>query len=128
MMRNPSMTLGRGVVLNTSLKAGLLTSLLLFIAPVLAGTQTGKVTSLKVRASDGLIYFTLTGQHSNAPACTAGTNYWMIKNENSETGKRQFAQLLAARSTGATVEIVGAGTCTRWFDGEDVDQVDIMAN
>lgn len=86
-----------------------------------AGSESGQVISLTVRASDGLVLFDLSGPHLNPPACTQGHSYWIIKNENSETGKRQLAMLMAARASGATVHVSGANTCTRWPDGEDVD-------
>jgi hypothetical protein len=45
----------------------------------------------------------------------------MIKNENSVAGKSQISLLLAAQAAGKPVAITGAGTCTRWGDGEDID-------
>lgn len=87
-----------------------------------AGTQTGQVTKLQTRASDNLVYFYLTGTPSDRPAC-ATYPYWMIKDETSDTGKRQFAMLMAAYVSGRSVTVHGAGTCTRWGDGEDVDYV-----
>lgn len=94
----------------------------LFPSIAAAGTQTGKVLRVDVRASDGLIYFFLDGTASNRPACATHA-YWMIADENSETGKRQLAMLLAARTSGMTVSVYGAGTCTRWRDGEDVNNL-----
>lgn len=98
----------------------------LSISPVcLAGTQTGIIDVLYVRASDGLVWFTLTGvAKSSSPAC-AKNQFWMIKDENSATGKRQYAQLLAAQISGRTVAVSGMNTCVRWFDGEDVDVITI---
>jgi len=87
-----------------------------------AGSQTGTIIGIHVRASDGLIYVLIDGPMSNRPAC-ATINYWMIKNENSTTGKQQLAQLLAARASGKQVTLVGSNTCTRWSDGEDIDDV-----
>lgn len=89
---------------------------------VLAGTQTGHVVHIHVRASDGLVYVILDGALSNRPAC-ATINYWMIKNENSTSGKQQLAQLLAAKASGQEITLVGSNTCTRWSDGEDIDDV-----
>jgi hypothetical protein len=87
-----------------------------------AGSQTGHIVHLHVRASDGLIYVILDGPVSGRPAC-ATINYWMVKNETSSTGKQQLAQLLAARVSGQEITIVGTNTCTRWSDGEDIDDV-----
>jgi len=92
-------------------------------APVFAGSQTGQVTQLITRSSDGLIYFFMSGTGSGRPACTAGNSYWMVKDEESSTGMTQFAMLLSARETGKSITVYGAGTCTRWKDGEDVDSL-----
>lgn len=90
-----------------------------------AGTQAGTVDYIRIRASDGLIYFALVGApKSNSPSCaTAG--YWMIRDENSNAGKQQYALLLAAQLSGKTVFISGLNTCTRWADGEDVNEIRI---
>lgn len=45
----------------------------------------------------------------------------MVKDENSATGKRQFALLAAAPLSGQVITASGTGGCTRWPDGEDVD-------
>lgn len=92
-----------------------------------AGTQMGKVGSLIVRASDGLIYFTIIGDGKlNGPSC-AKNDYWMIKDENSEAGKKQYALLLAALAAQKTIRVSGMNTCIRWGDGEDVNYI-IMGN
>jgi hypothetical protein len=91
-----------------------------------ASTQVGKVTDLYVRASDGLIYFVLDGAPDERPACAANHSYFMIKSETSLAGRHQYALLLAAKMAGKTVTVVGFHTCTRWPDGEDVDQVQLM--
>lgn len=87
-----------------------------------AGQQTGQVIGVHVRASDGLIYFFITGSAAGRPGC-ATQPYWIIKNETSTTGRQQLAQLLAARASGATITVTGLNTCTRWGDGEDVDEI-----
>lgn len=99
--------------------------LVLIVSPVFAGKQTGKVEMLIVRASDGLIYFTLSGgSKTDSPACaTAG--YWMIKDENSNVGKQQYSMILAAHASGKTVTVSGANACSRWRDGEDVDYMQL---
>lgn len=96
-------------------------------SPAYAGGQSGKVVNLQVRASDHLIVFDLNGGegHNQRPAC-ANKLYWMIKDENSASGKRQLALLMAAQMSGRTVMVYGANTCTRWPDGEDVDAVIIQ--
>jgi hypothetical protein len=104
----------------SSLLAGIGLSLL---QPAAAGTQTGTITNLIVRDSDGLVWVYLTGSPSGRPACAASTLYWMIPNETSDTGKRMFAALLAAQIAGRVVIIHGKNTCARWGDGEDINQV-----
>lgn len=96
------------------------------IALATAGTQTGQVTDVFVRASDGLVYFQLSGTSSDRPACAANHTYWMIKDEKSLTGKQQLAMLMQAQATGQTVAVSGAGTCTRWADGEDTDGIRLI--
>lgn len=87
---------------------------------VFAGTQTGQVTAINIRASDGLVLVFLAGTASDKPACAKFT-YWMIRDENSAVGKKQLALLMMARATGQPVTIVGSGKCDRWSDGEDID-------
>ena len=90
-----------------------------------AGSQTGKVTNLLVRASDGLVYFTIDGPAKvNSPAC-ARVSYWMIRDENSEVGKKQYAMLLAAQASGREIVVQGMNTCLRWNDGEDVNYLQL---
>lgn len=87
-----------------------------------AGFGQGRVTQIIVRASDGLVYFFLNAPPTDRPSC-ATQPYWMIKDENSEVGKRQLALLMEAQATGREVQVQGFGTCTRWVDGEDVNVV-----
>jgi len=79
----------------------------------IAGDATGTVSYVTVRDTDGLVYFWLSGAHTNPPACANGTGYWMIANENSETGKRHFAMLMLAKAMGMTIHVSGKNTCTR---------------
>ena len=90
--------------------------------PVMAGTATGKISSLRTRATDGLQIVTIQGPFSGRPSC-ATYDYFMIRDEKSEAGKAQFAMLMAAFLSGRTVTIDGAGSCQRWFDGEDISTV-----
>jgi hypothetical protein len=69
---------------------------------------------------------TLAGTPTGRPPCAAGTWYFMISNESSETGKKLYALLLGARFAGATVQIIGKNTCTRWGDGEDILYVQVL--
>lgn len=88
------------------------------------GTQTGKITAIIIRQADGLIYFFMNGQIISPAACNVG-GYFMIRDENSATGKRQYAMLLAARLSGQVITVTGAGTCTRWRDGEDLERIEM---
>lgn len=89
----------------------------------LASDQAGTIKEVHVRASDGLVYFVIENTaRTAAPAC-ATHEYWIIKDENSGTGRRQLALLLTAKASGQRVSIKGMGTCVRWIDGEDVDEV-----
>ena len=94
-------------------------------APALAGTITGTVEWVIARASDGLTYAMITGIPSGRPTC-ATKAYWIIADENSEAGKKQYAMLLTAQATGLTVTVGGANTCTRWSDGEDIDYIQLF--
>jgi hypothetical protein len=85
-----------------------------------AGQGTGTVSRLIVRDSDGLVYVTLSTPPTGRPSCAAASTYWMIPNENSETGKKLYALLLSAQLAGRVVQIVGTNTCVRWGDGEDI--------
>src|SRR5689334_13409575 len=84
------------------------------------GVINGTVQQVFVRASDGLIYVVINGTASDKPAC-AGQSYWVIMDETSDVGHKQYELLLAAASSGVSVGIHGNGTCTRWPDGEDID-------
>lgn len=93
---------------------------------VSAGFQSGTVNYIIVRASDGLVYFTLKGgSMSGRPPC-ASIGYWMIKDENSNAGRLQYSMLLSAHASGKTVRVTGMNTCTRWGDGEDVNSIRIV--
>jgi hypothetical protein len=92
-----------------------------------ASSQTGRVADLVVRSSDGLIYLNLEGPaREGRPPCASNHAYWMIRDENSGTGKRQYAMLLTAKATGRRVFISGTGQCTRWADGEDIDSIQLL--
>lgn len=113
----------RAAVTATRRLAAALLLMLVFPAHAVSH-QTGKVTELIFRSSDGLIYFFLSGAAASKPVC-ATQQYWVIAHENSETGKRELALLLAARTSGMTITVNGRGTCSRWFDGEDVGLIAI---
>lgn len=90
-----------------------------------ASHQVGQVEWINVRESDGLIYFAISGNdRSEKPAC-ATHGYWMIKNENSQAGRRQLALLTAAFVAKKNVSVTGHHQCTRWGDGEDVNAISV---
>ena len=93
----------------------------LFTSSAFGGSALGTITYLYQRASDNLIYVQVTGAVSDRPACAAATTYFMVRDENSNTGKGQFATLLAAKIAGKAISIQGMNTCTRWGDGEDIN-------
>jgi hypothetical protein len=96
----------------------------ILMVPAHAGTQSGTITGLVNRTSDGLLFFYLSGPASGKASC-ATAPYWVIKDENSNTGKRLLAMLLTAKVTGQSIYVTGAGACTRWVDGEDVDSISL---
>jgi len=93
--------------------------------PAFAGSQTGQVSKVVIRASDGLVYFFMDGPSTARPACVSNMLYWMIRDENSTAGKRQLAALLAARASGQVITVRGSDTCNRWYNGEDVDSIEM---
>ena len=94
---------------------------------VYAGAQTGTVSYVEVRASDGLVYFELSGDaKTNSPSCAAEHFYWIIRDENSNAGKQQYAMVLAAQASGKRVFVVGLNSCARWHDGEDLNYIRIL--
>jgi hypothetical protein len=103
----------------------LLVSLALISSLAHAGEQVGAIVYVRVRASDGLIHFSLTGTKINSPSCAIGS-YWMIRDENSNTGKQQYAMLLAAQLAGKSISVSGSNTCTRWIDGEDANEIFVV--
>jgi hypothetical protein len=96
---------------------------LIFVGNALASTYKGKVSSIHVRDEDGLVWVYILGERTgNRPNC-AVYDYMMIRNENSPAGKRQLAMLMMAKATNKPVMIDGAGTCSRWGDGEDISTI-----
>ena len=91
-----------------------------------AGTQSGKIVWLQTRESDGLVAVQLDGVRYNKPSC-ATYDYWIVKNENSENGKKNYSLLLAAYMSGKAVYIDGLNTCSRWPDGEDINVIRLNA-
>ena len=90
-----------------------------------AGHADGQIVAIRSRSSDGLVWINVTGPRVNKPAC-ALYDYMMIRDENSETGKKQFAMLLQAHATGKRVVVYGTGNCSRWGDGESIDTVEVV--
>lgn len=106
----------------------ILVGLILLIASnVHAGYQEGKVIYISIRQSDGLHHFGLTGVHVGSPPCqaTKNTTYWIIKDENSDTGKHLLSMLMMAYAAGKTIYVEGTGKCDRWGDGEDVQIITV---
>ncbi|WMS87500.1 hypothetical protein [Pleionea litopenaei] len=102
------------------MKKILLIVLLSLAGQVVAGVVKGKVDWIRIRASDGLIYFRIDGTSVDKPACSTSTN-WSIKDENSNAGKAQLSALLAAQASGKMITVNGSNQCTRWADMEDAN-------
>ena len=106
-----------------------------FAVPTLAcaSSEYGFVDWVGIRASDGLIIFSLTTRgNPNFPPSTrtakppcATQGYWVIKDENSATGQRQYDAVMRAKAANLTMVVVGSATCTRWPDGEDADLIQV---
>ncbi|WP_151798169.1 hypothetical protein [Acinetobacter bereziniae] len=96
---------------------------LIFAGNAIASTYTGKVSAISVRDEDGLVWISIQGERTgNRPTCATHW-YMVIKNENSSAGKRQLAMLMMAKATNRPVVIDGAGTCSRWSNGEDISTI-----
>jgi hypothetical protein len=83
------------------------------------GAETGKVTSLYTRDPDGLQLAEISTRATERATC-ATQGYMVIRDEKTDTGKAQYAMLMAAYLADRTVTITGSGACTRWRDGEDI--------
>ncbi len=92
----------------------------------LAGFETGHVAYIS-SASDGRTYFKLDGVKEWSPACSSN-GIWAITDENSEEGKKQYAMVLAAATTGKRLHVIGKTTCNRWPNYEDVDLIQMYVN
>lgn len=105
----------------------LLMALCISVSPLcFAGNQSGTINYVNVRYSDGLIYFHIVGGAKvGSPSC-ATYDYWIIRDENSNAGKQQYAMLLAAQASGKVVTVHGLNSCARWGDGEDVNDIQII--
>ena len=98
----------------------------MLLAPLaIAGNVTGTVAVVYIRATDGLVYFNVSGTTVGRATCATNTTYWMVMNKNSTVGKQQLAARLAAQTSGRSVTVYGNGTCVRWPDGEDVAMLQI---
>ncbi|HEY0680974.1 MAG TPA: hypothetical protein VGD45_01445 [Steroidobacter sp.] len=84
----------------------------------------GTVNYLIQRASDGLIWVQLNGSASGTGCGTA--NYWIIRDETSEAGKRQFAMLMLAYASGQQVVLTSMNSCNRWPGAEDINEVRLV--
>ena len=108
------------------MKSVFLMMCLLLAADCFSGTATGKVDKVFVRDSDGLVYFTLKDSAPTGKPPCATNGYWMIRDENSDSGKKQLSMILAAQASGKKVQVVGYNACTRWGDGEDVNVIVVL--
>lgn len=110
--------------LRSLLAAGVFACGMFITAPSFAGgIVTGNIIHVYVRQNDGLVFFELDGAITGRAACAASNNLWILPMEDSDTSKRQYAALLAARAAGIPIGVQGAGQCTRWPNSEDVDTI-----
>lgn len=113
---------GKFVNLRSLMCAGLVACGMLSAGQALAGgVVTGNIIQIYVRQNDGLVFFALDGVISGRASCAVSNNLWILPMENSDTSKRQYAALLAARAANMPVGVQGSGSCTRWSNSEDVD-------
>lgn len=91
------------------------------VLPTQSAADTGKVKSVYARDPDGLQLVQIDNR-GERPACALQTQM-VIRDEKSEIGKAQFAMLMAAFLADRTVTVVGAGTCTRSSQSEDIGVV-----
>lgn len=108
-----------------------LLQLIIFASSVLlapatfAGTANGKVTRVFVLAcpsataqagcSIGIVK--LSALISGGPACANNPGEWAFSLDTA-AGKAMFNAILHAQAVGASVSIIGDGTCGAWFDRE----------
>lgn len=94
------------------------------------GVDGATITSIMVRATDGLIQISWTGGTTNGtrPSCVGSyaSNLYALKDETSATGKLQLAMLLTAKVLNKPVNIWGIGDCGRWPDIESLNQVQML--
>ena len=91
-----------------------------------AGTATGKVSRTYVLAHCPTVttqppcntaIVVLNVAITNPPACATQTAEWAYTLDTA-AGKANFNAILHAQAVGATVTVVGDGTCTAWPDRE----------
>lgn len=82
----------------------------------MAGTSSGKVTTLIVNASNYLFFN--AGVKQQSPVC-GNNDQWAI-NLSTPKGKSIYAMLLAAKAQDRNVWVYGNNTCDEWGDREDV--------
>lgn len=108
-------------------------SLVIFLAPFLLSSPAahasmitqGKVLRIVMRASDGLTYVIVDGTRTTTPTC-ATQSFFVVKELTSESGKAQLAMLMTSYSSGRLVAVYGSGTCTRYYNAEDLDEFQML--
>jgi hypothetical protein len=76
-----------------------------------ASTQTGTITNLYVNETSGAFAFiTMTGTKSPGTSCSTSSFSFVLSLTNGDA-PQLFSMLLTARTTGATITIVGDGAC-----------------
>jgi hypothetical protein len=112
--------------MQNTIKAIAAAGLLIPVAILANGTSDGvKITALTVDSATGnQIFITVSGPKSNKPACSADTTFAYVLPLTGGTSDALLQMILKARETGATVSLVGTGTCA---SGSNVETLKRMS-
>lgn len=120
-----SMTPWRNMSISKFKNIGIVAAFLLLLPfSAYCGNSWGDVTEVLLLTSYGnLVFVKVSGSNASLPACsTAGNRY--VLDTSTNTGKQIFAMLLAAKHAGATITLIGSGTCAQVSNSEDLVGVD----
>lgn len=116
-----------GVSLWVKLIACLIIALIAYLTPTTSyaccSVTTGPVKSIGY-LTNGIFFFSLDAQSSNAPACNSQKRFAL--NTTVAAEKTLMVLVLASQANGTTLQIVGLQTCRNWQDSEDVGSVASM--
>lgn len=98
-------------------------SLLTIGATVDAGTGSGKVVDVTVRAQDGLMVVRVE-RHESPPGC-AVWYHTFGKKLDGQLSSALLAQLLTAQASGKTVRVAGTGACLPGTGTEEIVEINL---